>query len=99
RFTFLFFLLSEVGIRHFHVTGVQTCALPILRRLSLYIRSTSNSGKKTSPPCCCRRSAASCSCLGLVSTTYHCGVFISVSFRGAGWPEYWRRQWRGRRPG
>src|SRR5690606_39286226 len=25
----LFFLQAEDGIRHFHVTGVQTCALPI----------------------------------------------------------------------
>src|SRR5215475_4777317 len=28
----LFFFQAEDGIRDFHVTGVQTCALPILRR-------------------------------------------------------------------
>src|SRR5690606_39302521 len=30
---FFFFFQAEDGIRDFHVTGVQTCALPILRRL------------------------------------------------------------------
>src|SRR6266511_1405969 len=29
---FFFFFQAEDGIRDFHVTGVQTCALPILRR-------------------------------------------------------------------
>src|SRR5690606_39462709 len=29
---FIFFFQAEDGIRYFHVTGVQTCALPILRR-------------------------------------------------------------------
>src|SRR5690606_41146004 len=29
-----FFFQAEDGIRDFHVTGVQTCALPILRLLS-----------------------------------------------------------------
>src|SRR5690606_41011285 len=29
---FLFFFQAEDGIRDFHVTGVQTCALPILER-------------------------------------------------------------------
>src|SRR5207302_6134837 len=28
---FVFFFQAEDGIRDFHVTGVQTCALPILR--------------------------------------------------------------------
>src|SRR5690606_40732352 len=28
----LFFMQAEVGIRAFHVTGVQTCALPISRK-------------------------------------------------------------------
>src|SRR5207302_7076349 len=31
--SFLFFFQAEDGIRDFHVTGVQTCALPILRTL------------------------------------------------------------------
>src|SRR5436309_3988202 len=30
-FCFFFFFQAEDGIRDFHVTGVQTCALPILR--------------------------------------------------------------------
>src|SRR6266511_2268847 len=30
---FFFFFQAEDGIRDFHVTGVQTCALPILERL------------------------------------------------------------------
>src|SRR5690606_23539283 len=33
-FCYLFFFQAEDGIRDFHVTGVQTCALPILRRLA-----------------------------------------------------------------
>src|SRR5690606_41009563 len=31
RRSFFFFFQAEDGIRDFHVTGVQTCALPILR--------------------------------------------------------------------
>src|SRR5690606_40672953 len=31
-FSFCFFFQAEDGIRDFHVTGVQTCALPILTR-------------------------------------------------------------------
>src|SRR5690606_40366816 len=34
-----FFLQAEDGIRAFHVTGVQTCALPIFFGVSTYIRS------------------------------------------------------------
>src|SRR5207302_6267165 len=30
-FVFFFFFQAEDGIRDFHVTGVQTCALPILQ--------------------------------------------------------------------
>src|SRR5690606_40551297 len=32
-FAFLFFFQAEDGIRDFHVTGVQTCALPISQQL------------------------------------------------------------------
>src|SRR5579883_2831443 len=32
---FVFFFQAEVGIRDFHVTGVQTCALPISRRAAI----------------------------------------------------------------
>src|SRR5690606_39351760 len=49
-----FFFQAEDGIRDFHVTGVQTCALPI-SELALF----------TEMPCCCtiegRRAVASCS--------------------------------------
>src|SRR5690606_41196841 len=31
---FFFFFQAEDGIRDFHVTGVQTCALPILRPMA-----------------------------------------------------------------
>src|SRR5690606_1828028 len=43
-FSFFFFFQAEDGIRDFHVTGVQTCALPILKMIEanndkdLYIR-------------------------------------------------------------
>src|SRR5690606_27265661 len=33
---FVFFFQAEDGIRDFHVTGVQTCALPICKRLLEY---------------------------------------------------------------
>src|SRR5690606_40161957 len=33
-FLFLFFFQAEDGIRDFHVTGVQTCALPIWKKQS-----------------------------------------------------------------
>src|SRR5690606_40578128 len=33
-FCFFFFFQAEDGIRDFHVTGVQTCALPILRAVT-----------------------------------------------------------------
>src|SRR5690606_41087521 len=36
------FVQAEDGIRHFHVTGVQTCALPIL--LLCHVRDTCRSG-------------------------------------------------------
>src|SRR6266511_4492647 len=37
-FFFFFFFQAEDGIRDFHVTGVQTCALPIFRgRIAAYV--------------------------------------------------------------
>src|SRR5690606_23677572 len=36
---YFFFFQAEDGIRDFHVTGVQTCALPILHQLAIVIRS------------------------------------------------------------
>src|SRR5690606_41135660 len=47
---FFFFFQAEDGIRDFHVTGVQTCALPIYRR---YGRSASRRG--ASARCWCMR--------------------------------------------
>src|SRR5690606_40210030 len=35
---FVFFFQAEAGIRVFHVTGVQTCALPIYRRNDAHVR-------------------------------------------------------------
>src|SRR5690606_40792318 len=37
-FVFVFFFQAEDGIRDFHVTGVQTCALPISDRISIIRR-------------------------------------------------------------
>src|SRR5690606_40622486 len=50
-----FFFQAEDGIRDFHVTGVQTCALPICRRTCLFGHCTRGcaSGPSRSP----RRSA------------------------------------------
>src|SRR5690606_40545749 len=41
RFVFFFFFQAEDGIRDFHVTGVQTCALPISTRTSCRWSGTS----------------------------------------------------------
>src|SRR5690606_40578527 len=35
--SYIFFFQAEDGIRDFHVTGVQTCALPILRPLGGHV--------------------------------------------------------------
>src|SRR5690606_24955743 len=42
RFCFFFFFQAEDGIRDFHVTGVQTCALPIYFHLVLPPRYNTN---------------------------------------------------------
>src|SRR5207302_7871191 len=39
---YFFFFQAEDGIRDFHVTGVQTCALPICMRLTSYPKSWGN---------------------------------------------------------
>src|SRR5690606_40470773 len=36
-YVFFFFFQAEDGIRDFHVTGVQTCALPIFGLLDAYL--------------------------------------------------------------
>src|SRR5207302_3210184 len=43
----LFFFQAEDGIRDFHVTGVQTCALPISRRPA---REVARVARHRSPP-------------------------------------------------
>src|SRR5690606_40045798 len=42
-----FFFQAEDGIRDFHVTGVQTCALPIFGLGGLLFRHTTNLGNFT----------------------------------------------------
>src|SRR5690606_41037637 len=42
---FFFFFQAEDGIRDFHVTGVQTCALPILQKSASLLQ------RPRSPPC------------------------------------------------
>src|SRR5436309_4156394 len=45
--TFSFFFQAEDGIRDFHVTGVQTCALPIFFELPLVITLLARMGVVT----------------------------------------------------
>src|SRR5690606_40425018 len=45
---FFFFFQAEDGIRDFHVTGVQTCALPISKRPPPHCRITTQSPIQTS---------------------------------------------------
>src|SRR6266511_4027687 len=66
---FFFFFQAEDGIRDFHVTGVQTCALPICRACSCCWTATSTtppSWARSPPPrriCWCgSRPTASCRC-------------------------------------
>src|SRR5207302_5330546 len=44
---FCFFFQAEDGIRDFHVTGVQTCALPICGEVSLDLRRRQLIGVRT----------------------------------------------------
>src|SRR5690606_41080815 len=44
RSTFFFFFQAEDGIRDFHVTGVQTCALPIWKPAARVGRNREGSG-------------------------------------------------------
>src|SRR5207302_2510125 len=47
---FFFFFQAEDGIRDFHVTGVQTCALPILSLRTEVFTGFPKQFTKTSPP-------------------------------------------------
>src|SRR5690606_40687007 len=49
---FCFFFQAEDGIRDFHVTGVQTCALPISRksRSASWATAFARSPRRSSPP-------------------------------------------------
>src|SRR5437870_8906953 len=43
-FFFFFFFQAEDGIRDGHVTGVQTCALPISRSVTLFLQGSRSPG-------------------------------------------------------
>src|SRR5690606_19836796 len=45
-----FFLQAEDGIRHFHVTGVQTCALPILALIDRAVARFAEVAGEPEPP-------------------------------------------------
>src|SRR5690606_40272997 len=45
---YFFFFQAEDGIRDFHVTGVQTCALPIFEKHSLLLKKKSTEINKDS---------------------------------------------------
>src|SRR5690606_40341154 len=47
---FLFFFQAEDGIRDFHVTGVQTCALPISRVVDRVVRYPARVRVKVADP-------------------------------------------------
>src|SRR5690606_40961803 len=73
-FVFFFFFQAEDGIRDFHVTGVQTCALPIsissrVSSCSRRSRITSrcSGGSSSSASCSWRRCSKSDSCRSGVS--------------------------------
>src|SRR5690606_40898746 len=51
-YSVLFFFQAEDGIRDFHVTGVQTCALPISADISANSSHDTPSGSLTRMPCC-----------------------------------------------
>src|SRR5690606_41038241 len=58
--SYIFFFQAEDGIRDFHVTGVQTCALPIYRTRSRRCPPSSSGGRSarcasTRPISPCRR--------------------------------------------
>src|SRR5690606_40065904 len=50
RYVAFFFFQAEDGIRDFHVTGVQTCALPILILISAGMFATAGAYAQTTPP-------------------------------------------------
>src|SRR5690606_39863256 len=52
RYLFIFFFQAEDGIRDFHVTGVQTCALPISDVMSPGAIANTYSGDSARPVIC-----------------------------------------------
>src|SRR5690606_40818816 len=58
---YVFFFQAEDGIRDFHVTGVQTCALPISTGTSRSISSRCGTSAKVACPAGCP-TAVSCDC-------------------------------------
>src|SRR5690606_15751470 len=84
-----FFFQAEDGIRDFHVTGVQTCALPIVVK-SICCRTCSSCAYDGVGACCCcnqNRSTARCNCSLCVSNQFVarcpcsliCGVICCAS--------------------
>src|SRR3712207_9400824 len=56
-----FFFQAEDGIRDIGVTGVQTCALPILRKAPKMGRGVNGYWRSSNNPCSWSRSVISCS--------------------------------------
>src|SRR5690606_40233362 len=72
-FVYFFFFQAEDGIRDFHVTGVQTCALPILPAcLPSASRATPRSPAGRSKSRACSPAGISCAraaCRGISATS------------------------------
>src|SRR5256885_7281537 len=85
------FIQAEVGIRDYKVTGVQTCALPILRLFDPVYRM---GWRTTSPIAPCKRGFCSLPCARVygkgshhgdrVRRTYGCAVYGPSKSRAAG---------------
>src|SRR5207253_3289356 len=57
RALYVFFFQAEDGIRDGHVTGVQTCALPISRAFAMLTRATPRTSVSRRLSTCTRRGA------------------------------------------
>src|SRR5690606_40214800 len=65
---------EQAGIRYFHVTGVQTCALPIC---------DSRNGRETSPPSCASQRSAPELVIHETSLAFYACECQRLSFRWA----------------
>src|SRR5690606_41091573 len=91
-FDWVFFFQAEDGIRVFHVTGVQTCALPIYTEgicSSQPIRRRAYCGayrpRRGLPPCQCRRTSAAASACSLPWGCRSEERRVGKEWRGVGW--------------